>query len=121
MTREEAIRRLQNFKETADGTYEWSVFVNTDDLKAFDMAINALSNIETIKERSYLEGFHEALKMLVKQEPKVGHWIMTNDYLTTAYGSVDYVKCSCCGEDSLEEGDYCPSCGARMRGEQNAE
>lgn len=45
---------------------------------------------------------------------KTGHWIMTSDYLTTAYGSVDYVKCSCCGEDSLEEGDYCPNCGARM-------
>ena len=44
-----------------------------------------------------------------------GHWIMTNDYLTTAYGSVDYVKCSCCGEDSLEEGNFCPNCGADMR------
>ena len=50
----------------------------------------------------------------VKQEPKTGHWIMTNDYLTTAYGSIDYVKCSCCGEDSLEEGEYCPHCGAKM-------
>lgn len=44
-----------------------------------------------------------------------GKWIMTNDYLTTAYGSVDYVKCSCCGEDSLEEGEFCPNCGADMR------
>ena len=51
------------------------------------------------------------------QEPKKGHWIMTNDYLTTAYGSVDYVKCSCCGEDSLEEGNYCPNCGAEMESE----
>ena len=51
----------------------------------------------------------------VKQEPKTGHWIMTNDYLTTAYGSIDYVKCSCCGEDSLEEGDFCPNCGADMK------
>jgi hypothetical protein len=45
---------------------------------------------------------------------KIGYWKMTNDYLTTAYGSVDYVKCSCCGEDSLEEGDFCPNCGAKM-------
>ena len=50
-------------------------------------------------------------------QPKTGHWIMTNDYLTTAYGSVDYVKCSCCGEDSLEEGNYCPNCGAEMESE----
>lgn len=53
----------------------------------------------------------------LEQEPRKGHWIMTSDYLTTAYGRVDYVKfkCSCCGEDSLEEGNYCPNCGADMR------
>ena len=45
---------------------------------------------------------------------KIGHWTMTNDYLITAYRTIDYVKCSCCGEDSLEEGNYCPNCGARM-------
>jgi hypothetical protein len=50
----------------------------------------------------------------LEQEPKTGHWIMTNDYLTAAYESIDYVKCSCCGEDSLEEGDFCPNCGAKM-------
>lgn len=43
-----------------------------------------------------------------------GHWVMTHDYLTTAYGYIDYVKCSCCGEDSLEEQNYCPNCGAKM-------
>lgn len=59
-----------------------------------------------------------AIKAL-EQEPKTGHWIITSDYLTTAYGSVDYVKCSCCGEDSLEEGDYCPNCGAKMEGEED--
>ena len=61
--------------------------------------------------------FWEALNVAIKaleQEPKTGHWIMTSDYLTTAYGSVDYVKCSCCGKDSLEEGDFCPNCGAKM-------
>jgi len=49
-----------------------------------------------------------------EQDRPKGHWIMTSDYLTTAYGSIDYVKCSCCGEDSLEEGDFCPNCGAKM-------
>lgn len=55
--------------------------------------------------------------MTWEQEPKIGHWIMTNDYITTAYGTIDYVKCSCCGEESLEEGDQCPNCGSFMRGE----
>lgn len=58
---------------------------------------------------------HKLILELLEQEPKTGHWIMTSDYFTTAYGSVDYVKCSCCGEDSLEEGDFCPNCGAKMQ------
>jgi hypothetical protein len=58
----------------------------------------------------------EIMKAL-EQEPRKGHWIMTHDYLTTADGSVDYVKCSCCGEDSLEEGNYCPNCGVEMESE----
>ena len=41
-------------------------------------------------------------------------WIMTSDYYTGAYETIDYVKCSCCGEESLEEGKYCPNCGAEM-------
>jgi hypothetical protein len=60
---------------------------------------------------------HKLILELLEQEPKKGHWIMTSDYLTTAYGSVDYVKCSCCGEDSLEEGNYCPNCGVEMESE----
>lgn len=57
-----------------------------------------------------------ALEMAIKalQEEKVGHWIYTNDYYTGAYGCIDYVECSCCHEESLEEGDYCPNCGCRM-------
>ena len=64
---------------------------------------------------------HEIAENILTKLPSVtlirpkGHWIMTSDYLTTAYGSIDYVKCSCCSEDSLEEGDYCPNCGADMR------
>lgn len=52
----------------------------------------------------------------ITPKPRTGHWIMTSDYLTTAYGSIDYVKCSCCGEDSLEEGNYCPNCGTKLEG-----
>lgn len=63
---------------------------------------------------------NEIIKAL-EQEPKTGHWIMTSDYLTTAYGSIDYVKCSCCGEESLEEGDFCPNCGCRMVEPQESE
>lgn len=71
---------------------------------------------KSISKEEY-EYFQQAIEAL-EEKPKTGHWIMTSDYLTTAYGSVDYVKCSYCGEDSLEEGDYCPNCGAKMESEE---
>jgi hypothetical protein len=65
--------------------------------------------------REVLESKLKALPSVKTQEPKKGNWIMTGDYFTGAYESIDYVKCSCCGEESLEEGNYCPNCGANMR------
>jgi len=83
-------------------------------LNTLDRMDKALDTDRTVE--SYKELLTECYKDLpsVKQEPKTGHWIMTSDYLTTAYSSIDYVKCSCCNEYSLEEGDYCPNCGAKM-------
>lgn len=45
---------------------------------------------------------------------KRGHWI-TNPYM------LNRQKCSECGfwSDDLQADDYCPSCGADMRGEPN--
>ena len=57
----------------------------------------------------------------VTPQPKTGHWIKTGDYLITAFGNVDYVKCSCCREYGLEKGNYCPNCGAKMIEPQESE
>ena len=82
----------------------------TDDAwLAYGEVCNRISN--SIDE--YVQNI-KAMPSVTPIRPK-GHWIMTNDYLTTAYGSIDYVKCSCCGEDSLEEGNYCPNCGSDNR------
>lgn len=75
-------------------------------------------NITAILECCFA-GFNEeiiegACNRILEIEPKTGHWIMTSDYYTGAYGTIDYVKCSCCGKDSLEEGNFCPNCGAKM-------
>lgn len=43
-----------------------------------------------------------------------GNWLLTHDYFTGAYENIDYVECSCCHMGSLEEGNYCPNCGAEM-------
>lgn len=74
--------------------------------------------------RSTEEDVKYATKLAIQelqQEPsiasteKIGHWIVTGRYYTGAYGFLDYVKCSCCHEDSLEEGSFCPFCGAKMK------
>lgn len=75
-------------------------------------------NIKAILECCFA-GFKEeiieaACNRILEIEQKTGHWIMTSDYYTGAYGTIDYVKCSCCGKDSLEEGNFCPNCGAKM-------
>ena len=71
---------------------------------------------EDCKDSNTYEFFKMAIEVL-QQEPKKANWIRTGDYFTGAYESIDYVKCSCCGEESLEEGNYCPNCGANMEGE----
>ena len=60
---------------------------------------------------AYQQGYSDAMRDF-RKEPKTGHWIATGDYYTGAYGTLDYVRC--CNEDSLEEGNYCPNCGAKM-------
>ena len=71
---------------------------------------------KSISKEGY-EYFQQAIKALEK-EPKTGHWIATGAYFTGAYNSIDYVECSCCGYESLEEGNYCPLCGAKMESEE---
>lgn len=64
------------------------------------------------------EHIMEIMELLDTLEHKTGHWIITNDCITTANLSMYYLRCSCCGGDSLEEGNYCPKCGAKMVSEK---
>jgi hypothetical protein len=90
--------------------------VDTDDIKKLP-SVTPVACIATVKfsKEDMRKLVNEKMKDIVVERKK-GHWIMTNDYLTAAYESIDYVKCSCCGEESLEEGNYCPNCGAEMQG-----
>ena len=74
----------------------------------------------TVPLPDFKEGYKQAILdgKTNYSRPK-GKWIKTNDYVTCAYGCIDYVKCSCCKNDSLEEGDYCPNCGADMKEADN--
>lgn len=76
----------------------------------------AIAFFKDMNECTY--GNLEAVEMAIEaleQQPSKGHWIKTGDYYTGAYECLDYFECSCCHEESLEEGDFCPNCGADMR------
>lgn len=46
-----------------------------------------------------------------------GKWEDTQEYITTADGSIDIYKCSNCGKNIaiVDYNNYCPNCGADMR------
>lgn len=88
-----------------------------DDIRGSMKREEAIAYFKRHIELYCVEGIsRESEEMAIKalEQQKTGHWIMTGDYYTGAYDSIDYVECSCCHEYSLEEGDYCPNCGAMM-------
>lgn len=41
--------------------------------------------------------------------------IDTGNYITTAYGSLNYFKCIACGyEEILDADNFCPHCGRKI-------
>ena len=69
---------------------------------SFEAVLNVVKNMEPIEER------------------KIGKWIEVDDAYNRIRG-----RCSLCGweahmyEDDVVGMDYCPNCGADMRGRQN--
>lgn len=64
----------------------------------------------------YGEESHTAMMMAIDalsslENPKMGHWIYTGDYITDGM-----LKCSECGfeHDVSDRFSYCPNCGANM-------
>lgn len=47
-------------------------------------------------------------------EPKRGKWIDRSDGIEGAWN-----YCSVCGEQAIDLYDFCPNCGADMRGDDN--
>lgn len=92
MTREEAIKELEILKEEYwdDDGYGHETKQYDDTMLALDMAIKAL-----------------------EQEPRKGHWINTANPCMS-----DNIVCSECGYNSIADFNFCPNCGADMRGEE---
>ena len=66
---------------------------------------------------SWADAYREVADMVEEMptiEPKTGKWISLDDF-RGKYNVYGY-KCSECGEHSEYEENYCPNCGADMRG-----
>lgn len=91
---------------------------------AIDMAIKALEHLDNIE--AYMHDFdvteEEAIKAL---ERKRGEWVETSESI--GWEEVECAECSVCGktlvlgdytmDDIKFDYNYCPNCGADMRGD----
>ena len=67
-------------------------------------------------EQAYKNGYEKGYADGKRDAVKHGRWINTD------YKPGTYCKCSVCGRRiyAYEDCNYCPNCGADMRGEENA-
>ena len=85
-----------------------------DAIEKFAMTAPQMSTIHIYEAVDILDSLQT-----VQPEPKEGHWIEGGIYR-------DVIECYCseCGQIMTTAAtvrmNYCPNCGARMRGEQNA-
>ena len=75
--------------------------------------------------------YKEALRMLIDkiehaptiEERKTGEWIVHQPFEDGHKNCNVCIECSCCrtwfGHDCYAETNFCPNCGADMKGEQN--
>lgn len=82
-----------------------------NDLANDETLVQSLSN--AMYQSLYVRGWVDNVRPVVR-----GEWIWTET------GDDDYEQywvCSVCGEHNFYEANFCPNCGADMRGENNAE
>lgn len=88
-------------------------------------AIELIYDIQTDAVYNILPDEKEALQMAIKaleQQPKTGHWIVIREKYEFMGGTVNEprgCKCSNCNKVVRFKSDFCPNCGADMRGENN--
>ena len=142
MTIEELIKCLIMLKEQARSyganTFVWDISIDSFNY-VIDMAIKALGQepCDDAIDRKYLTGLmftetdlsdahtcYESIRKIVEEMPSVtpirpkGHWIGEKTLIpNNEYGHI-HQECSCCGKFRIVD-NFCPNCGADMRGGEN--
>lgn len=115
MTREDAIKRLKEYAQYAYGIWH----NEEEDTKAFDMAIEALSQPIITKcyeiDNDHIYCSPEVAEKVVKalKDKPQGEWekLLPNTYCCTNCG-----RCVATSEKEIKKYNFCPNCGADMRG-----
>lgn len=89
MTNKEAVARIKDHKAIHKMNEPRAIYIS----EALDMAIEALEN------------------------QKTGHWIADVDKWCDVVTTVNGYKCSECGKFNTDKDNYCPNCGAKMKGD----
>ena len=76
--------------------------------------VTATQNASAL-EKAYRKGYHDALQRQAESEPKTGHWIREE----SLDGSIRYMCDNCKEYECVDYYNFCPNCGADMRGEDN--
>lgn len=97
MMNEEAIKKIKDILEEATETEDSICYVTSDDADALKAAIQAL-----------------------KQQPKTGKWLDKKTTIKGGHGlAYGRYGCSVCKKKQPSKTDFCPCCGADMRGDKN--
>jgi hypothetical protein len=118
-----AIDVLKQLPSAQPETHDKHTETHACDLISRQAAIDAIDNANdglakddyTYGVQSGMEKAKYVIEELSSAEPqrKKGQWILVSD------GYTDCVKCDKCGEVFDVEKNFCPNCGADMRGEQD--
>ena len=106
ISREEVLKLPQRKGYAVNG---WETYIRVSDIKELPSVYPNKDLIHLQKEQAYMQGYEDG------QKPRQGKWI------DSGYG----VECSLCGEwyphasIARNQLNFCPNCGADMRGEHD--
>lgn len=114
----DAIEDLQDCYNGFSDTYDKACIIGAlEEVPSAQPEIKCIAKI-ILTDEQVQEAFEKAKKEILAAQPerKKGEWI--NRSLNICYPDWERYTCSVCGKHSYSY-DYCPNCGADMRGEQD--